>query len=216
MSSQKIPENIWKAACENIREPLAIVGLDNKFIWVNKSFEQFTGYPLAELSAKSWMDITVTDDVGGDLASVTSIMNGKSNSYIMDKRYMHRRGHEIDVTIVVRRWPNEPEDIAMFYVEAIPPAVSKYELDGIVRELTGRIISIESGLPRSNKSVLNSDNDSQKVRYFAIGFLALLGMIMYLFYCLVMLQLRQTPESPNRHTLQNTVMVEEIQLCLRQ
>lgn len=218
MSTKKIPVDIWKAACENIKEPLALISPDNKFVWVNRSFEQFTGYPLAELLSMTWIDITVTDDVGGDLASVKNIINGQSNSYIMDKRYMHRRGHEIDVTIIVRRWPDEPEAIAMFYVESIPPTISKCELDSTIQELRSRILKIESDnvfkLPDTSNSNSDSSNEALKIRYFAIGFLALLGMMMYLFYCLVMLQLKQTPDAPRTSVVQTQQI--EAELCLRQ
>lgn len=220
MSNQKIPTEIWKAACENIREPLVIVGLDNKFIWVNKAFEQFTGYPVAELLTKSWLDITARDDIGSDLASRDDIIKGQSISYAMDKKYIHRRGHEIDATIIVRRWPNEPEAIIMFYVEAIPPTISKNDLDNIIRELTGRIIHIEAELPKAKSSVPlrsnDSENESQKIKYFAIGFLALIGMIMYLFYCLVMLQLQKTPEAPNNPMVEKTINMIDTSLCLDQ
>jgi PAS domain S-box-containing protein len=209
---KKIPVDIWKAACENIREPLAIVGLDNSFVWVNNAFEQLTGYPKHELLTKTWIDITITDDVGDDLLHVKNIINGRDSNYVMDKRYMHRKGHEIDVTIIVRRWPNEPEAITMFYVEAIPPSVTKYELEDIVEKLTTRIVRIESDIPLPKGEA----NEALKIRYFAIGFLALIGMMMYLFYCLVMLQLKQVPNAPNGPTIQNVTEVGDTQLCLRQ
>lgn len=214
MSSKKIPSDIWRSACENIKEPLAIVDIDNKFIWVNKSFEIFTGYELVELLSMTWVDITAKDDVGNDMASVKSILNGQSNSYIMDKRYIHRKGHEIDVTIIVRRWPREPEAITMFYVEAIPPAVSKHDLENIVQELTCRMTRIESETPKILSSS-NNPNEALKIRYFAIGFLAIIGMMMYLFYCLVMLQLKHEPEAPKFPKVQNTTKVDNT-ICLRQ
>lgn len=195
--AKKIPLDLWKSACENIREPLAVVGVDNKFLWVNQSFEKLTGYPEAELLSMTWIDITAIDDVGSDLASVTNILNGKSDSYTMDKRYMHRRGHEIDVTIIVRRWPSEPEQITMFYVEAIPPIVTKSELENIIHELKSRIVKIETYSEKEEPVKDNHlSNEALRIRYFAVGFLALIGMMMYLFYCLVKLQLGESPEAP--------------------
>lgn len=198
--AKKIPLDLWKSACENIREPLAVVGVDNKFLWVNQSFEKLTGYPEAELLSMTWIDITSIDDVGSDLASVANIINGKSDTYTMDKRYLHRRGHEIDVTIIVRRWPSEPEQITMFYVEAIPPVVTKSELENIISELKSRITKIEKyaddkeDIPDQKNS--HASNEALRIRYFAIGFLALIGMMMYLFYCLVKLQLNESPIAP--------------------
>lgn len=216
--AKKIPLDLWKSACENIREPLAVVGIDNKFLWVNQSFEKLTGYPEAELLSMTWIDITVIDDVGSDLASVTNILNGKSDSYTMDKRYLHRRGHEIDVTIIVRRWPIEPEQITMFYVEAIPPVVTKSELKNIVNEFQVRLSRVELYADKKEEDASQKDtsssNEALRIRYFAVGFLALIGMMMYLFYCFVKLQLKESPIAPPMPSVDINTLTDRIIACL--
>jgi len=65
-----VPDEWWREACEVVSHPMAAVQpADNTFIWVNQAFERLVGYSRAELREKTWMSITVQEDVGGDLAS---------------------------------------------------------------------------------------------------------------------------------------------------
>jgi PAS domain S-box-containing protein len=115
---------------------MACVAKDGKFIWVNQAFELLVGYSLAELIHKKWQDITVQEDVGGDLASARAILDGETDSYTISKRYRHKRGHEVAVQLTVWRFPpSAAKAMVCFTVEAVPEKASKQELQTIKKQL---------------------------------------------------------------------------------
>lgn len=116
--SDKNPE--WYLhALHHIHHPVSLINTEQKFVWVNRSFEHLVGYSEAELLGKTWMDITEMSDVGGDLASVTSIINEERQSYTTAKRYKHKSGELVPVAITVWRFPLSG-DLTGFSVEAVP------------------------------------------------------------------------------------------------
>lgn len=136
---ETVPAGWWKAACEWINFPVACVGLDHKFIWVNESFERLVGRSLAELEQLSWTDITHQSDVGGDIASVTAVQNGERSSYTLSKRYQHKFGHYIPVTITVWKFPEGASEALCFVVEASPRTVTHLQLNEVRDEMNASV-----------------------------------------------------------------------------
>lgn len=115
----EIPEVFFRDAWENAEHPMACVGTDNKFVDINSAFERLLGYSEAEMRGKTWIEYTVQEDVGGDLASVNAVLEGRASHYRLDKRYKHKRGHAVPVTLIVRRFPVDMlKPILFFSVEA--------------------------------------------------------------------------------------------------
>ena len=84
---------------------MAVVAVDHTFVWANHAYCRMTGYPLAALNngTRTWMDITVSQDVEADLKSVEAVLAGKMDRYSMTKRYRHSLGHEVPCEIIVWR-----------------------------------------------------------------------------------------------------------------
>ena len=200
MAPRKIPDQIWKSMCEDARHPMVIIDASsNKFLWVNSAYEHLTGYGEAELLAKTWIDITDQGSVGGDLACVKSIIDNKSNQYEMDKEYVHKKGHTIPVTIVVRKYP-ENDDVLLFRVEAIVSTATQLELNTTKIDLLGRIDNLSQKLQElsNNNSgkFFPQNTDHAKFKYMFFGFTVFASLMMYVFYCLVMFGLHKEPVSP--------------------
>lgn len=98
-----IPEAWWRLACEVIPHGLGCVDLDNRFLWVNHEYCRLVGWSQAELIGRTWMSITADDDVGGDLKSVENLKDDHDSrsSYTLHKRYKHRDGHLVPVSLYV-------------------------------------------------------------------------------------------------------------------
>lgn len=136
MDESNIPQGFWKSLCEDADHPMACIGLQNEFVWVNSAFEKLTGYSITELRPKTWIDITVQGDVGGDLASVAEVVSGITDQYSMSKRYRHKRGHIVPVELTVRRFPESSlEDLVCFRVETPATKATLPELQRVEREL---------------------------------------------------------------------------------
>ena len=149
-----VPLGYWQRTCEEIDYPLACVCPNNKFMWVNSAFERLTGYSVAELFNTTWMSITDQNDVGGDLASVQAVINGKITHYTMSKNYRHKRGYLVPVDLTVRRFPiNRMEELVCFIVEAPPSKATKPELDQVEQNLTRIIEDLRARIEKNEKGI---------------------------------------------------------------
>ncbi len=80
---------------------MAIVGLDGRWMRVNKTICDLVGYDEATLLQKSFQDITHPDDLAADLVQVRDLLGDVLRFYQMEKRYIHRDGHTVWVRLTV-------------------------------------------------------------------------------------------------------------------
>ncbi|HZZ56955.1 MAG TPA: PAS domain S-box protein [Opitutaceae bacterium] len=71
---------------------MALVGLDGRWLRVNKAICAIVGYEEAELLRKTFQEITHPDDLSADLALVAELIAGQRGVYQIEKRYLHREG----------------------------------------------------------------------------------------------------------------------------
>jgi PAS domain S-box-containing protein len=86
---------------ENAAVGIARVGLDGRFLEVNDSFCEIAGWRRADLLAGGFQRITHPDDLDRDLAYVDDLLEGRSKSYSMDKRYVRADGSLVWVELTV-------------------------------------------------------------------------------------------------------------------
>jgi diguanylate cyclase (GGDEF)-like protein/PAS domain S-box-containing protein len=94
-------ENRFRSLLNNSPIGLAEVGLDGSFVGVNPALCEMLGYSAAELTAKTFQDITHPDDLAMDLANVQQLLDGKREAYRMDKRYFHKSGCVVHIQLDV-------------------------------------------------------------------------------------------------------------------
>jgi diguanylate cyclase (GGDEF)-like protein/PAS domain S-box-containing protein len=73
----------------------AIVALDGRWIEVNPALCAILGYSEAEFIQRTFQDITHPDDLDADLNHIRELCSGAISTYQMEKRYIHRQGHEV-------------------------------------------------------------------------------------------------------------------------
>jgi PAS domain S-box-containing protein len=95
VSELAVSEERFRHAFEFAGVGMALVGLDGKWLRVNKAICEIVGYSEAELLERTFQDITHPDDIEADLAFVRELMNGTRRYYQMEKRYLHRDGHAV-------------------------------------------------------------------------------------------------------------------------
>ena len=91
-SASSIPGKVFSEAFDAAPFGVAVVGLNNEWLYVNEALAQTFGYALAEWPKdRTWRDFTVDDDIDGDQAAVNACLqrNGP-DGYTLDKRY-HRK-----------------------------------------------------------------------------------------------------------------------------
>ena len=80
---------------------MALVGMDGRWLQVNRSLCEIVGYDEATLLTKTFQDVTHPEDIARDLEAAQRLVNGEIRFYHMDKRYLHRDGHEVWVRLTV-------------------------------------------------------------------------------------------------------------------
>ncbi|RQO69400.1 histidine kinase [Pedobacter sp. KBW06] len=91
----RISDQQFRGAFEHAPIGMAIVGLDGKWIQVNKSLSKMLGYRPAELMRITFQDLTHPEDLNKDLNALNKLVNGKKDTYEMEKRYFHKDGSTI-------------------------------------------------------------------------------------------------------------------------
>ena len=80
---------------------MALVGTDGKWLVVNPALCDIVGYTANELLARDFQSITHPDDLNLDLNYVKKILGGEVDTYQMDKRYIHKKGHVVWIQLNV-------------------------------------------------------------------------------------------------------------------
>ncbi|MEA3208740.1 MAG: two-component system, sensor histidine kinase and response regulator [Chthoniobacter sp.] len=86
-------EERFRHAFEFAGTGMAIVGLDGRWLRLNKAVCEIVGYAPAELLRKTFQDITHPDDLEADFAQAHELLAGRARHYQIEKRYIHRDGH---------------------------------------------------------------------------------------------------------------------------
>ncbi|HTP23789.1 MAG TPA: PAS domain S-box protein [Solirubrobacteraceae bacterium] len=94
-------EERFRSAFDNAPIGIALVAPDGRFIKVNRSLCELTGFSETALLVRSFQSITHPNDLDADLAHVQDVLAGRRRTYQMEKRYFHADGHVIWVMLSV-------------------------------------------------------------------------------------------------------------------
>ncbi|MCT7963342.1 PAS domain S-box protein [Laspinema sp. D1] len=72
---------------------MALVGLDGRWLKVNRAVCEILGYCERELLTLDFQTITHPDDLEMDLKYVAKLLRGEIGSYQLEKRYFHKQGY---------------------------------------------------------------------------------------------------------------------------
>ncbi|MDD2904897.1 MAG: PAS domain S-box protein, partial [Sulfurimonas sp.] len=139
-------ETTFKAAQIGI----AHVALDGSWIDVNDYLSHLIGYTKEELLSLTFQDITHPDDLQKDMAYVKQLIDGKRETYGMEKRYIHKNGNIIWIYLSVyllRKSNEEPlyfistiQDISQIKMLMFELDERKTELENIIKFAPNPII----------------------------------------------------------------------------
>ena len=82
----------YKATFDHANIGIAHVGLNGEWISINQSISNMLGYSKEDLLALTFQDITYADDLENDLVHFQELLDGKSDSYKVEKRYYKKNG----------------------------------------------------------------------------------------------------------------------------
>jgi PAS domain S-box-containing protein len=136
---------LFQNAFEHAAIGMALVAPDGKWLRVNRSVCEITGYSEEELLQRSFQDITHPEDLDLDLANVKKMLSGKIASYQMEKRYFHKNGAIVWVLLsvsLVREDTGQPR----FFISQIQDITSRKESERQLGEASAEITKLRKGL----------------------------------------------------------------------
>ncbi len=85
----------FRAVFDHAATGRALTLPDGRLNRVNAALCAMLGYTLEELQEKTFAVITHPDDLAASVECVRSLVSGERNSHRLEKRYIHRDGHEV-------------------------------------------------------------------------------------------------------------------------
>ena len=94
-------EERFRATFEHAAIGAAQVGIDGRWLRVNRRLGEIVGYEPEELLQTTFQEITHPDDLEGDLAQVRRLLADELRTYTMEKRYLKSDGSIVWVNLTV-------------------------------------------------------------------------------------------------------------------
>jgi diguanylate cyclase (GGDEF)-like protein/PAS domain S-box-containing protein len=144
-------EDRFRSAFDNAPIGMALVAPDGRFIKVNRSLCDLTGYSETDLLVRSFQAITHPDDLDADLAHVQDVLADRRRSYQMEKRYHHADGHIIWVTLsvsLVRDSDGEP----LYFISQIEDISNRKQRERALEHQAARLALIAATDPLTGLS----------------------------------------------------------------
>ncbi|WP_162932125.1 putative bifunctional diguanylate cyclase/phosphodiesterase [Solimonas sp. K1W22B-7] len=111
-------ETLFRHTFDNAPIGIALVAPDGRWLVVNRALPRIVGYSERELLAMSFQDITHPEDLDSDMALLEQTLAGKRDGYTMDKRYIHKNGHVVDIQLDVSL-KRDPQGRPQFFISQI-------------------------------------------------------------------------------------------------
>jgi len=152
-------EERFRAVFENAAIGIDVVDSNGRFLQVNRSLAEMLGYTEDELLNLTIFDVSHPDDVDVSRIKHEKMVNGETESYRFEKRYMRKSGDILwaDVSVSAVRGPDgayvatvgviaditnrkqaetelqKSNDLLRAIIEAAPTAIAGLDLDGNVQ-----------------------------------------------------------------------------------
>ncbi|HEX8652255.1 MAG TPA: EAL domain-containing protein [Pyrinomonadaceae bacterium] len=94
-SSLKDNSDRFRSAFDHAAIGMALVSSEGRWLQVNRSLCEILGYSERELMGTDFLTITNPDDISSALANIEHLLKGKVPTFQMEKRYIHKEGHDV-------------------------------------------------------------------------------------------------------------------------
>lgn len=88
-------EEHFRTAFDYAAIGMALVSPEGKWLRVNRSLCEILGFGEPEFLVSDFQEMTHRDDLGNDLAQIYRMLNGEILTCQVEKRYLHKHGHEV-------------------------------------------------------------------------------------------------------------------------
>jgi len=147
-------EERFRLTIDNAPIGMALVGLDGRFVRVNRMLCEITGYDADELVTRRFQDITHPDDLDIDVGIAERLRRGDINRYQFEKRYVRKDGSIVEALLSVsilrgeddspRYFISQMQDISERKRDEHALRLSQAKFSGIVSIAADAIISVDA------------------------------------------------------------------------
>ena len=131
-------EKRFRATFEQAAVGIAHTGLDGEFLRVNQKFCEIVGYTHAELTTKSFLDITYSEDTDTDKRYRDQLLAGEIQTLTVEKRYRCKDGSIVWVNLtesLVRKADREPD----YFIKVIADISDRKRAEEELKEAKERL-----------------------------------------------------------------------------
>ncbi len=143
-------EEQFRLTIDNAPIGMALVGLDGRFLRVNKALCGIVGYEADTLVTLTFQKITHPEDLDADLGLLGQLIRGEISRYQLAKRYIHQNGTTVEIMLhasVVRDRANAP-------IHFIAQIEDVSEKNRAAADLQHKTMILESVLEHMNDGVI--------------------------------------------------------------
>jgi PAS domain S-box-containing protein len=125
---------------------MALVGLDGRFLQVNRAFVDLLGYAEEELLQKTFRDITAPEDRERSLELARRMVSDRQMFAQLEKRYLHKDGHTVwlDLSTTLVQGPSGED---LYFVSSFQDVTDRKLAEEKLRQNEARFRAITEALP---------------------------------------------------------------------
>ncbi len=154
----KASEARFRKIYEGTSVGIAVIDMTGTIQFVNPTFEALLGYTEDELKTQTFRDLTHPNDLAYNDHLFRELLDGKRDHYIMEKRYVHRYGHNVWVRMNVSRFPDIHQPLIIAMVENITERkLAEEALRRLNEELETRVEERTTELQNANARLTELD-----------------------------------------------------------
>jgi PAS domain S-box-containing protein len=118
-----------------------------RFLRTNRKYAEIVGLGINEMLATSFKEITYPDDLQSDLDNMERLKNGLISEFSMEKRYIHKNGSIVWVSLTVSPMWAEGHDLRQ-HIAIVSDITERKQLEVALRESEARFRQITESLPQ--------------------------------------------------------------------
>jgi PAS domain S-box-containing protein len=148
-------EERFRSAFDSAAIGMGLLGLDGRWLRVNRPLCEIVGYSERELLDLTFQDVTHPDDLDRDLQQVGRLLQGETRAYQLEKRYLHKDGHVVWIRLsasLVR----DGEGAPLYFISQIEDITRRKQAEEALRQSEHRLRTIVDTEPECVK-VLDMD-----------------------------------------------------------